>query len=79
MVLNLQITVCLWCLYDSHFAWLSVCVCVMCVQKIQTVVLWGFLNFYSVNATESIQILIAWYSMALREYALRGPPASVTN
>lgn len=61
MVLNLQITVCLWCLYDSHFAWLSVhvCLCDVCAENSKTVVLCSFLNFYSVNATESTQILIA--------------------
>lgn len=38
-----------------------------------------FLNSYSVNATESTRILIAWYSVALSEYVFHGLPASVTN
>lgn len=70
MLLNLQTTVCLWCLYDSHFAWLSVhvCLCGMCAENSKTTVLGSFINSYLGNATELTQILIALYSKALREY-----------
>lgn len=61
MALNVQTAVCLWCLYDSHLAWLSVhvCLCGVCAENSKTMVLCSFLNSYSGYATELTQILIA--------------------